>query len=76
MYHQANDFVSDQAPWAFFANSQGAQAWQPYVKGYRPHPISEMAIDELWLDLPRRRIAQAQRAMHEHFALLAPWGGR
>jgi ABC-type transport system substrate-binding protein len=76
MYHEANDFVADQAPCAFFSNSQGAQAWQPYVKGYRPHPVSELSIDELWLDLPRKRIAQAQRALHEHFAVLAPWGGR
>lgn len=76
MYHEANDFVADQAPWAFFANSQGGQAWQPYVKGYRPHPVSEMAIDDLWLDLPRKRVAQQQRALREHFAVLAPWGGR
>jgi ABC-type transport system substrate-binding protein len=76
MYREANDFVADQAPWAFFANTQGAQAWQPYVKGYRQHPVSEMAIDNLWLDLPRRRVAQAQRALREHFAMLTPWGGR
>jgi ABC-type transport system substrate-binding protein len=76
MYHEANDFVADQAPWAFFANTQGAQAWQPYVKRYRQHPVSEMAIDDVWLDLPRRRVAQAQRALREHFAVLTPWGGR
>jgi oligopeptide transport system substrate-binding protein len=76
MYHEANDFVAHEAPWAFFANTQGAQAWQPYVKGYRQHPVSEMAIDDLWLDLPRRRVAQARRALREHFAMLTPWGGR
>ena len=76
MYHEANDFVAHEAPWAFFCNTQGAQAWQPYVKGYRQHPVSEMAIDEVWLDLPRRRVAQARRAARGHFAMLAPWGGR
>jgi peptide/nickel transport system substrate-binding protein len=76
MYREADDFVADQAPWAFFANTQGAQAWQPYVKGYRPHPVSEMAIDNVWLDLPRKRVAESRRRLREHFAVLTPWGGR
>lgn len=76
MYHEANDFVAHQAPWAFLSYTQGAQAWQPYVKGYRPHPVSEMAIDDVWLDLPRKRIAQLKRTLGERFAMLTPWGGR
>ena len=57
MYHEANDFVADQAPWAFFANSQAAQAWQPYVKNYRPHPLYWLPVSEAWLDLPKKRVA-------------------
>jgi ABC-type transport system substrate-binding protein len=74
LYREGNDFVADQAPWAIFSNSQGTQAWQPYVKGYRPHPVYWMPIDEVWLDLPRKRVAMAQRA-HARFALLGPLGG-
>jgi ABC-type transport system substrate-binding protein len=76
MYREANDFVADQAPWAIFCSSQGAQAWQPYVKGYKPHPVYEMPVDEVWLDLPRRRVAQLLREQSSAFAALLPWGGR
>lgn len=74
MYHEANDFVAGQAPWAFFANTQGSQAWQPYVKGYRPHPVQEMAVGDVWLDLPRKRVANLARQLNSHFAFLLPVG--
>jgi ABC-type transport system substrate-binding protein len=57
LYREANDFVADAAPWAFFGNTQVPQAWQPYVHGYRPHPAYWMYVNDVWLDLPRRRIA-------------------
>lgn len=76
MYHEANDFVAEQSPWAFFANTQGAQAWQPYVKGYTPHPVNEMAVGEVWLDLPRKRVASLARKLNTHFAFLLPTGDR
>jgi ABC-type transport system substrate-binding protein len=75
MYREANDFVAAEAPWAFFANSQGTQAWQPYVKGYRPHPVYWLPVDEVWLDLPRRRVARAARAGGPMLARLWPLGG-
>jgi peptide/nickel transport system substrate-binding protein len=61
MYREANDFVADAAPWAFHSNTQASQAWQPYVKGFRPHPAYWLAVHDVWLDLPRKRIAQAGR---------------
>jgi ABC-type transport system substrate-binding protein len=57
MYREANDFVAREAPWAFFANSQAPEAWAPYVKSYRPHPVYTMYLTETWLDLPRKRVA-------------------
>jgi ABC-type transport system substrate-binding protein len=59
MYRQANDLVAHDAPWAIFANQSVPQAWQPYVHGYRPHPVSWLPVNEVWLDLPRERIARA-----------------
>jgi ABC-type transport system substrate-binding protein len=61
MYHQANDMVSDLAPWAIYANTQALQAWQPYVKGFRPHPIHWLQVNDVWLDLPRKRVAALLR---------------
>jgi ABC-type transport system substrate-binding protein len=61
LYREANDFVADQAPWAFFCNTQAPQAWQPYVRGYRAHPLYWIPVNEVWLDLPRKRIAAVAR---------------
>jgi peptide/nickel transport system substrate-binding protein len=57
MYHQANDFVADAAPWAIHSNTQAIQGWQPYVKGYAPHPVDSLMVTSTWLDLPRKRVA-------------------
>jgi ABC-type transport system substrate-binding protein len=62
MYREANDLVAREAPWAFFSNSQAPEAWAPYVKGYRPHPVYTMYLTETWLDLPRRRVASLDGA--------------
>jgi len=75
MYRQANDFVAREAPWAFFANSVSPQAWQPYVKNYKPHPAYWIPVNEVWLDLPRKRIAELTRrtaAALKHASFL-PW---
>lgn len=68
LYRRANDIVARDAPWAFFANQQSPQAYQPYVKGYRPHPSYWLPVNEVWLDLPRKR-AEALAAR-----LSSPWG--
>jgi hypothetical protein len=54
---EANERVAQAAPWAIFANSQARHAWQPYVRGYRPHPLYWLAVRDAWLDLPRKRLA-------------------
>jgi peptide/nickel transport system substrate-binding protein len=63
LYRQANDVVADDAPWAFFGNNLVPQAWQPYVKNYRPHPVYWLPIHDVWLDLPKRRLEQLARAI-------------
>jgi ABC-type transport system substrate-binding protein len=58
----ANELVAHEAPWAFFGNNLVPQAWQPYVKNYRPHAAYWLPVTEVWLDLPKRRAtALAQR---------------
>jgi ABC-type transport system substrate-binding protein len=74
LYHEANDFVADQAPWAFFCNTQAPQAWQPYVRGYRPQAMYWIPVHEVWLDLPRKRVAGIARE-RARLALLGPLGG-
>jgi ABC-type transport system substrate-binding protein len=72
LYRQANDRVAELAPWAFFCNTTSPQAWQPYVRGYTPHPIHWLDISETWLDLPRKRIAALLREPGQQLARLFP----
>ncbi|MCS6797494.1 MAG: ABC transporter substrate-binding protein [Myxococcota bacterium] len=58
LYERAASIVARDAPWAFTFNSMKLDAWQPYVRDYRPHPVWDNYYAELWLDLPRRRIAR------------------
>jgi len=64
LYERANDLVAHDAPWAFFGNNLVPQAWQPYVRNYHPHPVYWLPINEVWLDLPKRRLAQLARALN------------
>jgi oligopeptide transport system substrate-binding protein len=76
MYREANALVSRDAPWAFFANSVETHVWQPYVHGYDPHPVYWIHVQNVWLDLPRRRIARAFLGpAGQRFADLSPFGG-
>lgn len=72
LYRAANDLVAKEAPWAFFANQAVPQAFQPYVRDYRPHPAYWIPVNEVWLDLPRERVARARRLDAASFALLGP----
>ncbi len=75
MYREANDYVSREAPWAFFANSVFPHAWQPYVKNYRPHPLYWLRVNHVWLDLPRKQVADLRNraAPALRHASLLPW---
>jgi peptide/nickel transport system substrate-binding protein len=58
LYAEANAILSDDAPWAFLYYPVDMFAWQPYVKGFRPHPVWLNEYRNIWLDLPRRRVSQ------------------
>jgi peptide/nickel transport system substrate-binding protein len=56
LYRRANAIVTRDAPWAFLYTPLEMEVWQPYVKGYRPHPIWSNDYRQVWLDLPRHRV--------------------
>lgn len=58
LYRDASRILVDDAPWAFIMSQSQFEAWQPYVRGYRPNPVWSQLYRDLWLDLPRRRIAE------------------
>ncbi len=77
MYRRANDIVARDAPWAFTYYPLQLEVWQPYVRGYRPHPIWDKEYRNVWLDLPRRRVARRYlgRPGLGALAALFPLGG-
>lgn len=75
MYREASGMIVRDAPWAFIFSSVQTEAWQPYVRGYRPHPVWSQLYRDVWLDEPRRRVADVLRgAGAGSFAALAPFG--
>jgi ABC-type transport system substrate-binding protein len=54
MYRQASRILVDDAPWAFVFSDVSMEMWQPYVRGYTPHPVWSNFYRDIWLDLPRR----------------------
>jgi peptide/nickel transport system substrate-binding protein len=59
LYAQANAILAEDAPWAFLYYPVDMIAWQPYVKGFRPHPVWANEYRHIWLDLPRKRVSQS-----------------
>ncbi len=61
MYDEANATVCDEAPWAFTHGARWYVVWQPYVRGYKMHPILNQHVAEVWLDRESARRAAAPR---------------
>ena len=59
LYREAAIIVNRDAPWAFAYNPSSYETWQPYVHGYRPHPVWTQDYRSIWLDTPRQRAATA-----------------
>ena len=56
LYERAAAIVVADAPWAFIFSDMKMELWQPYVRGYEPHPVWSQDYRDIWLDLPRERI--------------------
>jgi ABC-type transport system substrate-binding protein len=50
MYREANAIVCDEAPWAFTSTNHFYDIYQPYVHGFRAHPVWPMDLNGVWLD--------------------------
>lgn len=58
LYREANEIIAHDAPWAFLYYTLTMELWQPYVRNYDPHPVWSEDYREVWLDLPRERVAR------------------
>ena len=50
LYRQAEAIVRDEAPWATTYSYRYYELWQPYVHGYRPHPVASQEVRDMWFD--------------------------
>ena len=50
MYQEADRLVCDDAPWAFAYSSMRIELTQPWLRGYKPHPIWNRAFRNAWID--------------------------
>jgi ABC-type transport system substrate-binding protein len=74
MYRDASRIVVEDAPWAFVWSDLAMEMWQPYVRNYEPHPVWSNFFREIWLDLPRERVAAWGEGPRGRVPALAPFG--
>ena len=63
MYRHAEQIVADKAPWATVYSYRYWELWQPYVHGYRPNPILQQDVRDVWLDTLEKKRALADNCM-------------
>ncbi len=60
MYEEADRILVDDAPRAFTFSYRFYDVRQPYVRGFRVHPVWQNAVGATWLDRARTAIATGQ----------------
>jgi ABC-type transport system substrate-binding protein len=50
LYREANAILCDEAPWAFTLGKHDFIVHQPYLHGFRPHPVWPLDVSGVWLD--------------------------
>ncbi|MDP8999810.1 MAG: ABC transporter substrate-binding protein [Myxococcota bacterium] len=50
LYRDANEILCDEAPWAFAYSYHFYDVRQPYVRGFKRHPVWPMDVSRVWLD--------------------------
>ncbi len=61
LYTEAQSIVCDEAPWAFTYAYRWYTQRQPYVRGWRKHPMYPYQLSETWLDRSRSLLADGGR---------------
>jgi ABC-type dipeptide/oligopeptide/nickel transport system permease subunit/ABC-type transport system substrate-binding protein len=49
-YLRAEEIVRDEAPWIPTHGTRSYELWQPYVRGYPPHPVLPQRFADVWID--------------------------
>ncbi len=57
LYREAEDIVVQEAPWATSYTYSYLELWQPYLHGYRPHPVLSQHVRHAWIDGGQKKVA-------------------
>ena len=72
LFDRLEEIIRDEVPWVPTHAPQLFEIWQPYVRGYAPHPIIPQRFRNVWLD--KQVIAQdGRRSVFGHAATLLPF---
>lgn len=71
-FTRAEEIVRDDAPWVPTHSPLLFELWQPYVRGYVPHPILPQRFRHVWIDEQAKR-SSGQRTSSRPFSAL-PFG--
>lgn len=65
MYREADRIVCDDAPWAFAYNTMRIELVQPWLRGYKPHPVWNRVFRNAWIDPAAREVGHAGLVGHK-----------
>ncbi len=71
LYRRAEAIVAELAPWANVYEYRYFELWQPYVHGYRPHPILSQAVRGMWFDRAEQKLATGDQTPRWRYATLS-----
>jgi ABC-type transport system substrate-binding protein len=69
---EATQIVCDDAPWAFSFYWHGYEVKQPYVRGYRRHPVWTAYVRDAWVDRARAVASQTAGAFERALGAVVP----
>lgn len=73
LFTRAEAIIRDEAPWAPTHAPRLFELWQPYVRGYVPHPVIPQRFRDVWID--KQAIARAEeKASLGPASMLLPFG--
>jgi len=55
LYRRAEHIIAEEAPWVTAYSYSYFELWQPYVHGYRPHPVLNQYVRNMFFDVEQKQ---------------------
>ncbi|GAC1352751.1 MAG: ABC transporter substrate-binding protein [Polyangiales bacterium] len=70
LYQQAEKIICEDAPWSFAYMPIRLEVIQPWVRGYKPHPVLLKYFAETWIDAQAKGLSSSYIGPHRNGAAL------